>query len=46
MSTNTKNKNCCQGCKKGQPGQNKICQAKIALEKMQQLQTSLKQDKL
>ncbi len=46
MSTTTKNKNCCQGCKNGQPGQNKTCQAKIVLEKIQQQQTLLKQDKL
>ncbi|WP_405378271.1 hypothetical protein [Nonlabens sp. Asnod3-A02] len=27
-------KNCCQGCKKGQPGLNQSCQAKLMMEKL------------
>jgi hypothetical protein len=33
MSTNNKKK-CCEGCKKGQPGTNKACQAKLMAEKL------------
>ncbi len=28
-------KDCCQGCKKGEPGQNKACQARLMVEKLQ-----------
>lgn len=27
-------KKCCQGCKKGQPGQNKSCQVRLMVEQM------------
>ncbi|MFC4635004.1 hypothetical protein ACFO3O_13870 [Dokdonia ponticola] len=29
-------KKCCQGCKNGQPGQNKACQAKLLMEQLEQ----------
>lgn len=29
-----KKKKCCQGCKKGQPGTNKACQARLLMEKI------------
>lgn len=28
-------KKCCEGCKKGQPGLNKSCQAKLLLEELE-----------
>ncbi|MEO9952410.1 hypothetical protein [Nonlabens sp.] len=30
----TEKKNCCQGCKKGQPGLNQSCQAKLMMEEL------------
>lgn len=35
MSTETTKNNCCQGCKNGQPGQNKTCQVKRMLEQLE-----------
>lgn len=31
-----KKKKCCEGCKKGQPGQNKACAAKLMMEKLKE----------
>lgn len=35
MSTEKKKK-CCDGCKKGQPGTNEVCRAKLMIEKLQE----------
>ena len=32
-------KKCCQGCKNGQPGQNKSCQAKLLMEQVKKKKT-------
>lgn len=31
---NKEKKNCCKGCKKGQPGKNESCKARLLLEKI------------
>ncbi len=32
--SDTKKKKCCEGCKKGQPGTNQACKAKLMIEKI------------
>lgn len=36
IKMSNKKKKCCDGCKKGQPGQNKACAAKLMMEKLKE----------
>jgi hypothetical protein len=42
----TEKKKCCEGCKKGQPGQNKSCAAKLLIKKLKKEQEQLKMNTL
>lgn len=42
----TEHKKCCEGCKKGQPGTNEACSAKIMMEALQKSQDKSKTEKL
>lgn len=46
MSTETTKDDCCQGCKKGQPGQNKTCKAKLMLEHIEKSKEGKTQTKV
>jgi len=40
---NTEKKKCCKDCKKGQPGKNESCKAKLMVEQLQKQQHINKQ---